>query len=614
MSGDARGFDREWAAGLFLLALGVGTRLIFATLYPTIPFWDFLQMVHFSVVLRDHGLFAPGWYWGQFNPALPVLLSLLFRLFPRDPISTARTATAIATGLLPLIPFLVWHRVLAFRWRLLGGLLFALWPGQIFFSGAPALDNWVLLPSVALASLAVRRLLDPADEGHPVSSGLLYCAAFAIRQEMAVVLLPVLLAAVIAPRPSTRTRRNLAVVAAIVAMVVLGIAIQRRAATGHFRIGSEHGALSLYGSFVPTASEFGWIDARAHAVAQDPSILDVNSYGSPRKLLRLTWAEAMRRPGFHLMRILAWIPRLAVNADADNLFWSVGTDRAQPSDRREAARRLGERWAPWLRVELALLQGLFVATLWIGWRRNSPAILILSATVVLKFLIHAAVSPVGRLVVPALALELLAIPLGAAAIAARPARERRRLAAIAVGSAALLLFGTPRLAAFVISRDSPVLPGVRRFALISAVDCEVRCELEAGAITGLAGTWARLEAAVVGDPLHTVGRLTCAVPVLSPEESLVLRLYDLALADGSTAGATLSVRVDGHEPRSETPGGGLVAAPREIEIRGAATPRALNVTVELRGAGPGPSGAHGQPASVSLGFERRIRAGESPDP
>ena len=72
LSGDTHGFDREWMAGLFLLALGVGTRLVFATLYPTIPFWDFLQMVHFGVVLRDHGPFAPGWYWGQFNPGLPV--------------------------------------------------------------------------------------------------------------------------------------------------------------------------------------------------------------------------------------------------------------------------------------------------------------------------------------------------------------------------------------------------------------------------------------------------------------------------------------------------------------------------------------------------------------
>ena len=427
-------------------------------------------------------------------------------------------------------------------------------------------------------------------------------------------LLPVVLAAAAAPRPSGRTRRNLAVVAAIVAVVVLAIAVQRRAATGRFKIGSEHGALSLYGSFVPSASAFGWIDARAQAAAQDPSVLDGSLYGSQRALLRLTWAEAMRRPGFHLMRIFAWIPRLAVNADADNLFWSVGSDRAQPPDRQEAARRFEDRWAPWLRVELALVQGFFVATVFIGWRRDSPAILILSATVVLKFLIHAAVSPVGRLVVPALALQLLTIPLGAATLAARPVGERLRLAAIAAGSSVLLLIGTPRLAAFVMSRDSPVLPGVRRFALRAGADCEVWCELETGAITGLAPTWARLEAAAAGNPSTAVGRLTCAVPVLSSDESLVLTLHELVPPDGSRAAATLSVRVDGRESLLQTLAAGLVAGPREIEIPGVATPREPSAIVELRSAGPDPAGAHDRSASVTLGFERRIRAAESPAP
>ena len=614
MKSGTDGYGREWAAGLLLVVVGVGARLAFAACYPAIPFFDFLQIVHFGVLLRDHGLFAAGWYWSQFNPGLPVLMSLLFRIFPADPIATARTATAIATGLLPLIPFLVWRPVLAFRWRLLAGALLASWPGQIFFSGAPALDNWVMLPVIGLASLAVRRLLDPADEGHPVSSGLLYCAAFVIRQEMAVVLLPVLLCAAAARRPSGRMRRNLAVVAAIVAVAVLGVAVQRRAATGRFRIGSEHGALGLYGSFVPSASVMGWIDARAYAAAQDPSVIDGSLYGSQRAYLRLTLAEAMRRPGFHLLRMAAWIPRLALDADADNLFWSVGTDRAQPPDRREAARRFRDRWASWLRLELALVQGLFVATVIVGWRRRNPAILILAVTVVLKFLIHAVVSPVGRLVVPALALELLTIPLGIAALAARPVGERLRFAAFAALSAAILLVGTPMLAAFVMSRDSLVLPGVRRFALEAGAGCEVRCELQSGKITGLTPEWARLEAAAAGNSPATVVRVTCAVPLLASDESLVLKLYDLVPPGDARAAATTRVQVDGQEPLPRTLAAEFVSGPREIEIPGGATARAQNAMVELRGAVTPPAGARELPASVTLSFERRVRAAESPAP
>ena len=582
----------EWTAGVLLLVLSLGTRLAFVARYPAMPFFDFVQIVHFGVLLRDQGLAAAGWYWSQFNPGLPVLLSLLFRLFPRDPIATARTATAVATGLLPLIPFLLWRRVLAFRWRVLAGALLALWPGQIFFSGAPALDNWVLLPAIALASLAVRRLLDPDDAGHPLAAGLLYCAAFVIRQEMVLVLFPVLLAAAIGPRQGRPARawRNLAVVAAIVAVTVLAVAAQRHAATGRFKIGSEHGALGLYGTFVPGSSASGWIDARAFAAVQDPSVLDGSLYGSQRTYLRLTWAEAMRRPGFHLMRMAAWMPRLALNADADNLYWSVGGDRAQPPDRRDAGRRFEDRWAPWLRVELAVVQGLFVAAVFVGLRRGNAAILVLALCVFLKFLIHAVISPVGRLVVPALALELLTIPLGFAALAARPVKERLRFAALAAGFAVLLFAATPLAAAFVMSRDSPRLPGVRRFALDAGADCRVQCELAAGALTGLATNWARLEMG------GGAARVTCAVPVLESGESIVLKLYDFVSPGGPAAAASMSVHVDGQAP-IEIPAAELARGPREVGIASAS-----DATLELEGNDPG--------ASVAFTFERRVRTDE----
>ena len=124
---------REAAAAALLALIGVGLRLAFARAFPTIPFSDFHALIAFGARLRDDGLTAPGWGWVQFNPGLPLLLSLLLRVFPSNPDVAARTATAVLTGLAGLVPFLLWRPFLSFRSRLLAGLLLALWPGQVFF-------------------------------------------------------------------------------------------------------------------------------------------------------------------------------------------------------------------------------------------------------------------------------------------------------------------------------------------------------------------------------------------------------------------------------------------------------------------------------------------------
>lgn len=75
------------------MALGVGLRIVFVAAYPTHPFSDFRALVDFALRLRDHGLAAPGWGWVQFNPGMPLVLSVLFRVAPADPASAARLAT-----------------------------------------------------------------------------------------------------------------------------------------------------------------------------------------------------------------------------------------------------------------------------------------------------------------------------------------------------------------------------------------------------------------------------------------------------------------------------------------------------------------------------------------
>ena len=450
--GASRGFPREAAAIICLLVLGVGTRLAFAAVYPTLPFWDSLQLIHFATRLQEHGLTANGWYWAQYNSGLAMILSLLFRLFPADPVVVARTATAVVTGLLALIPFLMWRSVLAFRWRILAGALLALWPGQILFSGVVVQDNWVMLPMVALGCLAARRRLG-GGPARPVVAGLMYASAVAIRQEMLVVLLPLVLAASL-DRGATR-RRTLAILGLTVALPILALCAQRHAATGRFSLSTEHGALGLFGSFMPGASGPGWIDARAYAATLAPDA-PKKLFGDQPTLLRLTWNEIQRRPAFHALRIATWLPRLAVDADSDSLLWSLGYPRSQSPDNQVSAQDLARKWTSRLKLELALLQGLFVAALAIGWKRRNGAILVLSTAVLLKFLVHMVVSPLGRLVMPAIALELLVIPLGFAELAKSSAKKRLVHAAIAVAASLLLFFGVAPLARFVIQHDAPL--------------------------------------------------------------------------------------------------------------------------------------------------------------
>jgi hypothetical protein len=113
------------------------------------------------------------------------------------------------------------------------------------------------------------------------------------------------------------------------------------------------------------------------------------------------------------------------------------------------------------------VQGLFAAALLIGIRRRCPEILVLATAIGLKFAIHMIISPVGRLAVPAIALELLTIPLGAVELERSSNNLRVQSALVGAIAAVSLLVLTPPLVGLVQRRDSSELPGVRFFALES---------------------------------------------------------------------------------------------------------------------------------------------------
>ena len=202
---------REIIAFLLLLTLGLAPRLAVISSFPTIPASDFRNLVVFGLHLRDDGVTSNNHpeFWQNFNVGLPFILCGLFKLFPHaDPDSVARLASALVSGLLPLLPFSIWRGVLSFRLRVMAGAALALWPGQVLFSGVVAQDNWAIFPAIALGALAVRALVD-GERAWPVTAGLLYAAAIAMRQDM-LVILPLLLAAIRVDLLRTRWRPVLA--------------------------------------------------------------------------------------------------------------------------------------------------------------------------------------------------------------------------------------------------------------------------------------------------------------------------------------------------------------------------------------------------------------------
>ena len=162
--------------------------------------------------------------------------------------------------------------------------------------------------------------------------------------------------------------------------------------------------------------------------------------------------------------------------------------------------------------QLAIVQGLFAAALFIGIRHRRWDILVLAATVGLKFAIHMIVSPVGRLAVPAIALEILTIPLAAAELEASSRNLRVQSALVGAVAAVSLLVLTPPLVAQVQRLDSSELPGIRSFTLDAGGECRIRCELERGVLAGLTWTTVWLSP----DRSGNGAAIVCRMPTFDP--------------------------------------------------------------------------------------------------
>jgi hypothetical protein len=597
---------REWLFALLLAATGVGARLAFVSLFPTRAISDFHALIEFGLRFRDAGLAPSGWHWNQFNPGLPMLLSVLFRLFPDDPDSVARIATAGVTGLLPLLPFLLWRGRLAFAWRLLAGGLLALWPGQICFAGVVAQDNWVLPPAIALACLAVARWIAPsgsparAGKGHPIAAGLLLAAATAIRQEMLVVLLPFAVAVALPLGVREAWRRNALRFLLAAGLPLLALATQRYAATERFALTTQHGGLGLLGSYVPGASAAGWIEPRSFVASVDPASLEV-----PGRMASeagaLAWKEARRRPGFHVQRLAAAAMRLLVSSDAENLFWSILGPEVLPASKRGWADRIGGRAISVMTLELAVIQGLFAAALVLAVRRRDTAILLLAGAVLLKLLVHLAIVAMGRMMVPVIALELLSIALAARWLALETAARRVVLAVLVGAWASVLLVLTPALSRRVARLDIDIRRTYRFPLQVNELPGRlVRCTAEGGRLLTLAPARARIQFFDADPAPGQSVRVRCRIPPLTPGESLSLAFEDAYAPGGYPDRVVERVELDGREllryDLAAQPGSGWISVP----IPGARAPRTL--LLELVAVRPDPGWSWGTAAATTFEF------------
>jgi hypothetical protein len=399
-------------AALLIVIAGVGLlpRLILTSVLPTIPISDFRSIINFAILLQDDILSPGARYWQLFSPALPLMLSGLFRVTNAAPEDVARFATAVLTGLAPLIPFVIWRGVFSLRVRLVSSLLLALWPGQIIFSGVVAQDNWVIPPAVALGALSVRSITSNSHPS-PILGAILYALAALIREEMLFALVPLAIAVVIG-RGVANWRRNVVKAGLIAFLIISSGVIYRGLATGRFSLTTYHSAQSILGAYAPGAGRDYWVDPKPFIAAVEPRLLFEEEDKLSRGMVELAWKELVRRPKFHAIRMVAAGFNGLYRTGTGNLYWSLTAPGVLSTAYREQADRLITSLGPMLTYYPVVLHGLFAAAVLlvvlVGGEERW-AVLPLLGTVIIKLGLHSVSVAQPRFFVVVLAIEMLAV-------------------------------------------------------------------------------------------------------------------------------------------------------------------------------------------------------------
>jgi len=393
--------------GFFLILLaGVMPRLIFVNAYPNHAISDFYNIFDLALSFEQDILAKGNIYWQYFSAGLPFILSILFRVIPYPSEDVARWATAVISGLPAVLPFLIWKDILSRRVRILAGLLLALWPGQILFSGVLAQDNWIIFPTVGLAALAVRVLVMQKG-GYPIWAGLFYFFAVAIRQEMLIALLPLVVVAILGSQREKWTR-NFVTGVFLIGILFSTMIIQRGMATGRYALSTNHLGVSILGAYIPGAG-MGWNTPWSFLSVYHPEIpVDENF---DQRATELAWQEFIRRPHFHVIRMVGSSLYNLFNIDKEIAPWSLTAEGVLPHRYRKSAKALQENLTPLLQFYPQFIHGLFLSALFFSLTRIqllkwiSPILL----TIALKVGLHAVIVSQPRYFLPVIALEILVI-------------------------------------------------------------------------------------------------------------------------------------------------------------------------------------------------------------
>lgn len=541
------GDPREMLAVLGLLLLSVAPKLWLLLAHPAVPISDFKTIVLFAESFARGGPFAPGWYWDLLSPGTSSLIAPFMAAWPGHDAAVARWLTFLVMALLPLVPVVALRGAVPAKARLLMGALIALQPAQFVFSNVVSQDNWIQLPVIVLACLAIRneRL---RGRGVPALAALLLCLSMYIRQEMLLVCLPL---AVLAAWPWNGSRKTL-VRASVVFLVVatlcsLLVAVQREGATGRFALTTKHGGAALLGSYVPGAG-FGWVPYDDYVARVAPGIAgDAKAVRSHAAGLAIR--EILSRPGFHLVRRTGATLNAATGADGSLAYWSLYA-ADPPTNQASPGRALANRLQPWIVAGFVLVHALFAGAMLPALRRRDLAMLALAAAIAIKLALHLVIATQARFFLVAGSLEALAIGLAFVHIAS----SRRLLvafAAAALVAAAGLSYCVSRLPGWeqaALQADArwldSVTPRPSRISLGTA-DASVDCELVHGKMLELSGASLAFQVERADPAPGDSAELRCDVTARAAPGGLRLEVQDGYAAGGFPDRMFQQVWIDG---------------------------------------------------------------------
>ena len=587
---------------VLILVVGLATRLVFIKSFPSRPISDFLNILDFSILFRDDWLARGAWEWYFFSPGLPLILSGILRFINRSPETIARWATALSTGLVPLLPFILWKDVFRLRTRVLAALLLALWPGQILFSSVLAQDNWIIFPTVALSVLAVRVLVMRRD-GYPILAALLYAVTVAIRQEMLVALLPAAIIAILGGRPDKRIR-NFIIGSSVIGVIFAFLILQRGWATGRYALTTEHFGMSILGAYIPGAG-MGWISPISYIDAVDPKLLDHGELSQEldRGALKLTVQEFLRRPGFQAIRIFGSTLTNIFEMDKQITWWSLGAEGVLPHPYRKAALALTDGLAPILQFYPMMATALFLSSIffalsqryWLKW--ISPIL----ATILLKIGIHAVIVSQPRYFLVVVALELLTFAM-ITEMSFKPRNWKISALSLILGILSVWALSSLTVQAqnYVLTHDEfPQL--IYNFPLKPASG-QVQCTMKQGQLLFYDGDEASFELLNLEPQPNESAIVNCEVNSSQPQ-TFNLLVFDPYAPGGFPGRVEQIVSVNGkealHHDMADEPGASWL----EIPLGKVGPQAALSFSVEMKAINPDPGWGWGRATSTQFRVE-----------